>query len=63
MAEHPLVSIITPVKNRPELVQETLRSVQAQTYPHWEALVVDDRSTDKTLDVFFSLIANLIQHV
>ena len=51
MAEHPLVSIITPVKNRPELVQETLRSVQAQTYPHWEALVVDDRSTDKTLDV------------
>ena len=42
------VSIVIPVKNRPKLVQETLRSVQAQTYPRWEAVVVDDQSTDDT---------------
>lgn len=48
MSDHSLVSIIIPVKNRPELVQETLRSVRAQAYPHWEVVVVDDRSTDNT---------------
>ena len=57
MPERPLVSIITPVKNRPKLVQETLRSVEAQTYPHWEALVVDDRSTDETFDVLTDMAA------
>ena len=51
------VSIVTPVKNRPELIQETLQSVQKQTYPHWEAVVVDDRSTDDTRDAVASMAA------
>ena len=45
-----LVSIVIPVKNRPELVCQTLASVRAQTYPRWEAVVVDDGSTDGTVD-------------
>ena len=51
------VSIVTPVKNRPELIQETLQSVQKQTYPYWEAMVVDDRSTDDTRDAVASMAA------
>lgn len=43
-----LVSIVIPTKNRRELLRETLASVVAQTYPHWEAIVVDDGSTDGT---------------
>ena len=43
---HPTVSVIIPLYNRLHLVQETLLSIQAQTYPHWEAIVVDDGSTD-----------------
>ena len=50
-------SIVIPVKNRPELIRETLRSVQAQTYPRWEAVVVDDRSTDDTRDAVASVAA------
>jgi len=43
-----LVSIITPTKDRLELLKQTIASVRAQTYPHWECLVVDDSSTDGT---------------
>jgi glycosyltransferase involved in cell wall biosynthesis len=43
----PLVSIIIPARDRASLLCETLDSVLAQTYPHWEALVVDDGSSDQ----------------
>ena len=43
---NPLVSIVVPLYNRVDLVGETIASVQAQTYPHWEMIVVDDGSTD-----------------
>lgn len=45
----PLVSVVVGVYNKERYVGETLRSVRAQTYPHWELLVVDDASTDGSL--------------
>lgn len=45
-----VVSIIIPTFNRRHLLEETLDSVRAQTYPHWEAIVMDDGSSDGTLD-------------
>ncbi|PRX41537.1 glycosyltransferase family 2 protein [Salegentibacter salegens] len=51
--EKPLVSIIIPTYNRAHLIKETLDSVLAQTYKCWEAIIVDDGSTDET-----SLIIN-----
>lgn len=48
---HPVVSIITPSYNRADLVEETARSIFAQTYPHWEWVIVDDGSTDGSWEI------------
>lgn len=49
--ENPLVSVVIPVHCRMELIRETLDSVVRQTYSYWEAIVVDDNSTDDTCEV------------
>lgn len=41
-------SIIIPTFNREFILGETLRSVQNQSYDNWEAIIVDDGSTDQT---------------
>ena len=47
----PKISIIIPNYNRGNLLPETLDSVLRQDYPHWEALVVDDGSSDNSVAV------------
>jgi hypothetical protein len=42
------VSIIIPAYNAADTLAETIEAILAQTYPHWEAIVVDDGSTDDT---------------
>ena len=44
-----LISIITVVLNREATVEDTLRSVLAQTYPHIECIAVDGGSVDNTV--------------
>jgi glycosyltransferase involved in cell wall biosynthesis len=51
MLGNPLISIIIPVYNRETLISETIRSIQEQTYTHWECIIVDDGSSDETLAV------------
>lgn len=51
VSERPLVSIIVPTYNCGPFIGQTLESVQAQTYPNWECLIVDDDSTDETREV------------
>ena len=52
-----LVSIIMPVHNAERFLEEAIRSVMAQTYPHWELLVIDDASTDSSMDIATRLAA------
>lgn len=46
-----LVSIIIPNYNRETLIGETLDSIISQTYQNWECIIVDDGSTDKSVEV------------
>ena len=49
---HPgLVSIMMPAYNAGAYITEAIESMVAQTYPHWELLVVNDGSTDATHDI------------
>ncbi|HEY6770504.1 MAG TPA: glycosyltransferase [Candidatus Sulfotelmatobacter sp.] len=47
----PLVSILIPAYNAEKSIAETLRSATGQTWKRKEIIVVDDGSTDHTLDV------------
>ena len=47
----PKVSIIVPLFNRQELIKETLASLEKQQYTNWEAVIVDDGSTDQSYQV------------
>ena len=49
MTDWGMVSVITPSFNTCEYIIETVRSVQNQTYPNWEMIIVDDCSNDSTI--------------
>lgn len=48
---HPLVSILMPLYNAEQWVEETIRSCQEQTYTNWELIIVDDGSTDASASI------------
>lgn len=43
-----MISVIVPCYNAAQFLRKTVRSVQAQTFPNWELLLVDDGSKDDT---------------
>jgi glycosyltransferase involved in cell wall biosynthesis len=47
----PLVSVVTPVYNGEKYIGECIKSVLNQTYQNWEHIIVNNCSTDGTLDI------------
>lgn len=47
----PLVSVIMPVYNVEQYIEESIRSVQAQTFKNWELLIINDGSKDRTATI------------
>ena len=51
LTSQPLVSILTPVYNTEKYLDECIKSVIAQTYENWEYIIVNNCSTDKSLEI------------
>ncbi|MFW8602424.1 glycosyltransferase family 2 protein [Desulfobacterota bacterium M19] len=48
------VSILIPVYNREELIEETIQSALGQTYENIEIIIIDNKSSDKTWEILQS---------
>lgn len=46
-----IISVVIPCYNHGHYLPYALESILAQTYPYWEAIIVDDGSTDNTREV------------
>ena len=60
-----LVSVIVPAYNAEKYISDMIKSVLQQTYPHFELIIVDDASQDRTAQVvqsFSDKRIKLIQH-
>ena len=51
MQHRPAISVITPVYKVEAFLERCLRSLQAQTFQDWEAILVDDGSPDRCPEI------------
>lgn len=60
MSDYPLVSICIPAYNSAEWIKSTIQSAISQTWPNKEIIIVDDGSTDNTVDLAREFRSDLI---
>ena len=53
----PTVSIILPNRNYGRFIPDAINSIKAQTLTDWECIIIDDASTDDSVDVIKELIS------
>jgi glycosyltransferase involved in cell wall biosynthesis len=51
ITSHPLVSIVTPVYNEEEHLAECIESVLSQSYQNWDYAIINNCSTDRSLEI------------
>jgi glycosyltransferase involved in cell wall biosynthesis len=59
-AEAPLVSVVIPTHNSARFVAQAVRGVFEQTYGRHEVIVIDDGSSDETLDILQPFLGQII---
>src|SRR5215212_10033270 len=52
----PLISVCVPARNEERNIRQCIESILVQDYPHFEVIVLDDRSTDATPEILRELL-------
>jgi glycosyltransferase involved in cell wall biosynthesis len=52
----PKVSIIIPTYNSEKTIEETIASIQQQSFKDWELIIIDDGSQDNTVDIIENIV-------
>lgn len=51
MEQEPIVSIVVPIYNAGRFLWDSLKSIWRQSFQNWEAILVDDGSTDRSVGI------------
>lgn len=54
-SENPLISIGMPIYNAGNFLREAVLSIVSQTYTNWELLIIDDGSTDGSVETILDI--------
>ena len=54
-----MISIIIPVHNAEKFIKDTIDCVLAQSYEDWELLLIEDGSTDRTMDIMAAYLKEI----
>ncbi|NJL89874.1 MAG: glycosyltransferase [Coleofasciculaceae cyanobacterium SM2_1_6] len=57
----PKISVVIPVYNGEKTIQETIESVLAQTFTDFELIIIDDGSSDRTVEIIEEIIKKSIK--
>jgi glycosyltransferase involved in cell wall biosynthesis len=61
--DNPLVSVITPTRNRAEKLPRAIASLFSQTHENFELILVDDHSSDETPDLVSSIKDHRLRYI
>ena len=57
----PKISVVIPVYNGEKTIRETIESVLAQTFTDFELIIIDDGSSDRTVEIIEEIIKKAIK--
>ena len=60
-SNEPFVDVILPNYNKSKFIKDAINSVTAQTYSNWHLYIIDDNSTDSSVEIInkFSSLTNV----